>query len=62
MTSLIDMFKNNNHIIFDIQHLTADQKRQEIQKFAPLFYIFGYKLVDKPWLSYEERYCAYATY
>jgi hypothetical protein len=53
---VIDMFKNRNHITFDIQHLTPDQKRQEIQKFAPLHYIFGYKLVSKPWLTYKEFY------
>lgn len=56
MTFLTEMFKNRNHITFDIQHLTADQKREEIVKFAPLFYIFGYKLVAKPWLSYGGHY------
>jgi hypothetical protein len=56
MTSLTDMFKNRNHITFDIQHLTADEKRKEIEKFSPLFYIFGYKLESKPWLTYGEFY------
>jgi hypothetical protein len=56
MTSLTDMFKNKNHIIFDIQHLSVQEKRQEIEKYSPLHYIFGIKLVAKPWLTYEERY------
>ena len=56
MTFSIEMFKNKNHIIFDIQHLTAQEKRKEIEKFSPLHYIFGNKLVAKPWLNYEERY------
>ena len=52
----IDMFKNNNHIIFDIQHLSAKDKRKEIMKYNPLHYIFGFNLVYKPWLTYEEMY------
>ena len=50
------MFKNNNHLIFDIQHLSAEEKRKEIMKCNPLFYIFGFTLVSKPWLTYEEMY------
>ena len=56
MTSSTEMFENKNHIIFDIQHLTSQEKRKEIKKYSPLHYIFGIKLVAKPWLSYEERY------
>jgi hypothetical protein len=56
MTSTLNMFKNKNHLIFDIQHLSADEKRKEIEKYNPLHYIFGYVLESKPWLSYGEMY------
>jgi len=49
------MFKNNNHIVFDIQHLSVEDKRKEIMKYNPLHYIFGYYLVFKPWLPYLEQ-------
>ena len=49
------MFNNNNHIVFDIQHLSVEDKRKEIMKYNPLHYIFGYKLEFKPWLPYLER-------
>jgi hypothetical protein len=49
------MFKNNNHIVFDIQHLSVEDKRKEIMKHNPLHYIFGYSLVFKPWLPYLEQ-------
>jgi hypothetical protein len=45
-----------NTIIFDIAHLSVEEKRKEIQKCNPLLYIFGFTLSDKPWLSYEECY------
>jgi hypothetical protein len=56
MTSTLNMFKNKNHLIFDIAHLSADEKRKEIEKYSPLHYIFGYVLESKPWLSYGEMY------
>jgi hypothetical protein len=56
MNSLNDAFKNSNTIIFDITHLSADEKRKEIEKYNPLFYIFGFTLISKPWLTYEEMY------
>jgi hypothetical protein len=43
--------------MFDIQHLSANEKRKEIMKYNPLHYIFGFTLASKPWLTYEERYC-----
>jgi hypothetical protein len=50
------MFKIKNHIIFDIQHLSIEEKRKEIIKYNPLFYIFGFTLISKPWFTYEEMY------
>jgi hypothetical protein len=50
------MFKNNNHLIFDLQHLSVKKKRKEITKCNPLHYIFGFTLMSKPWLTYEEIY------
>jgi hypothetical protein len=42
--------------MFDIQHLSIDDKRKEIMKYDPLHYIFGFTLVSKPWLTIEEMY------
>ena len=56
MTSLTEMFKSRNHIIFDIQHLSVEEKRKEIMKYSPLHYIFGYTLQSKPWLTYGGKY------
>jgi hypothetical protein len=50
------MFKSKNHLIFDIQHLSAKEKRKEIEKYNPLHYIFGFTLASKPWLTIEEIY------
>ena len=50
------MFKSKTHLIFDIQHLSAKEKRKEIIKYNPLHYIFGFTLVFKPWLTIEEMY------
>jgi len=50
------MFRSKNHLIFDIQHLSAKEKRKEIEKYNPLHYIFGFTLVFKPWLTIEEMY------
>ena len=48
------MFANNNTIIFDIAHLSIEEKRKEIQKYNPFHYIFGYVLVSKPWEDLYE--------
>ena len=56
MSKNTEMFKNRNHIIFDIQHLSVKDKRKEIMKYNPLHYIFGFNLASKPWLTYEEMY------
>ena len=59
-----EMFKNKNHItqLMRIRGSTLKAKRKIIMTAnSPLFYIFGYVLTDKPWLSYEERYCEYAA-
>jgi hypothetical protein len=48
------MFANNNTIIFDIAHLSIEEKRKEIQKYNLFHYIFGYVLVSKPWEDLYE--------
>jgi hypothetical protein len=56
MSKNAEMFKNDNTIMFDIKHLSAQEKRKEIQRFNPYIYVFGHKLQSKPWLTYEEMY------
>ena len=54
-----EMFKYRNHIthMMKIRGKTVEKKREMIETSSgPLWYIFGYKLVDKPWLTYEERF------
>lgn len=54
-----EMFKNRNHItqLMDIRGKTLYAKRKIIMTAnTPLFYIFGYTLESKPWLTYEEMY------
>ena len=53
-----EMFKNRNHITHLLNDCpTVEAKRKIIVKAnTPLFYIFGYTLVSKPWLTYEEMY------
>ena len=54
-----EMFKNRNHItqLMLIRGKTLEAKRKIIMTAnTPLFYIFGYKLESKPWLTYEEFY------
>ena len=52
-----EMFKNRNHITHLLNDCpNVEAKRKIIVRAnTPLFYIFGYKLIDKPWLSYKER-------
>ena len=59
MTSLKnDMFKITGQIdsVIKISGTSLDTKRRIVSNFNPLFYVFGYKLENKPWLTYEERY------
>ena len=59
MTSLKnDMFKLSGQIdsILKISGTSLEAKRRIVPNFNPLFYIFGYELQQKPWLTYEERY------
>lgn len=56
MSKNAEMFKNDNTIMFDIKHLSAQEKRKEIQRFNPYIYVFGHELQSKPWLTYEELY------
>jgi hypothetical protein len=49
-----DSFKLRNGIDYEIQNLSLEMKRKEIEKYNPNFYVFGYVLVDKPWMEYGE--------
>ena len=53
-----DMFKMSGQIdsVIKISGTTLNAKRRIVANFNPLFYIFGYKLQQKPWLTYEEMY------
>jgi hypothetical protein len=53
-----DMFKMASQIdsVIKISGTTLQTKRRIVANFNPLFYVFGYKLESKPWLSYEEMY------
>jgi hypothetical protein len=55
MTYSTEMFSLRNNIDFDIQNLSLEMKRKEIEKYNPLFYIFGYELKDTPWINYEDK-------
>jgi hypothetical protein len=52
------MFKLAGQIdsVIKISGTSLDAKRRIVANFNPLFYIFGYELQQKPWLTYEERY------
>lgn len=53
-----EMFKYNNHITHILEKFVKiENKREAIEKSSgPLWYIFGYKLINKPWITYEEMY------
>ena len=53
-----EMFKYKNHITHTLEKLVAiESKRRVIEvSSGSLWYIFGYKLVSKPWLNYGEMY------
>jgi hypothetical protein len=52
------MFKCPNHITFTLEKLVSIEiKRQFVEASSgPLWYVFGYKLESKPWLSYGGKY------
>ena len=54
-----EMFKYKNHITHTLEKLIAIESKRRIVEVSSgsLWYIFGYKLVSKPWLTYEERFC-----
>ena len=59
MTSLkSDMFKLSSQIdsVIKISGTTLDAKRRIVANFNPLFYVFGYELQQKPWLTYGGKY------
>lgn len=53
-----EMFKNRNNIdhLMKIRGSSLKAKRKIVMTAnTPLFYIFGYTLQDKPWLTYGEN-------
>ena len=57
-----EIFKNRSHItnMLKIRGVNLKAKRKIIiTANTPLFYIFGYVLQDRPWLTYEEQFCNY---
>jgi hypothetical protein len=52
------MFKMAGQIdsVIKISGTTIVSKRRIVTNFNPLFYVFGYKLESKPWLTYGEIY------
>ena len=54
-----EMFKYRNHITNTLEKLIAIESKRRIIEVSSgaLWYIFGYKLESKPWLTYEEKYC-----
>lgn len=54
-----EMFKYKNNITHALELLVAVESKRRIIEVAngSLWYIFGYKLESKPWLTYEEKYC-----
>ena len=56
------MFKLQGQIdsVIKISGTSLEAKRRIVANFNPLFYVFGYKLESKPWLTYGEIYdCIY---
>ena len=53
-----DMFKLLSQIdtVIKVSCTTLQAKRRIVKEFNPLFYAFGYKLQQKPWLTYGEMY------
>jgi len=53
-----EMFKYKNHITHTLEKLVAIESKRRIVEVSsgPLWYIFGYKLESKPWLTYGEMY------
>ena len=51
-----EMFILRNNLDFEIQNLSLELQRKEVEKYNPLHYIFGYVLQSKPWLIYGGKY------
>lgn len=53
-----DMFRLQGQIdsVIKISGTSLEAKRRIVVNFNPLFYVFGYKLESKPWLTYGEKY------
>lgn len=53
-----NMFKMSGQIdsVLKISGTSLNSKRRIVENFNPFFYIFGYELQQKPWLTYEEMY------
>jgi hypothetical protein len=54
-----EMFRDTQQVNNTIDKFSNLQdKRNEVTKNSGLlWYVFGYKLESKPWLTYEETYC-----
>jgi hypothetical protein len=52
------MFKLSSQIdsVIKISGTSLEAKRRIVANFNPLFYVFGYELQQKPWLTYGEIY------
>ena len=51
----LNSFKLRNNIDFEIQNLTLTLKYEEVAKYNPLHYVFGHKLISKPWIKYGKN-------
>ena len=53
-----DMFKLQSQIdsVIKISGTSLESKRRIVANFNPLFYVFGYELQQKPWLTYGGKY------
>ena len=53
-----DMFKLQSQIdsVIKISGTSLEAKRRIVENFNPLFYVFGYELQQKPWLTYGGKY------
>jgi hypothetical protein len=62
-SAIKEMFRYRNHITHTLEKLTAIESKRRIIEVSsgPLWYIFGYKLVSKPWLTYLERFDGYKS-
>ena len=51
----LSSFVLRNNIDTEIKNLSLTLKYEEIAKYNPLHYVFGHKLISKPWVKYGEN-------